>query len=439
MNIISMIKRLFHPLCILPGHQPNRLVPDRPKLMAARTTGLGRVFRQFVILFFIVVPASGIKADTPRLSFEEQTISAGSERLIAQVPKGYRLELLTNKLDRPRLMAFAENGDLVIGSKSGKVYRLSRPYTDPAVLVELDDYPHSVAFRGGEILIARNHGLYRAPYRPGQKQLAPISITLLAPLPGGSGHSSRTVGVGPDGRVYVSLGIQGNCSDQYLDDRYPFEDRRGGVYVLREAGGKSYLEPFGTGFRNPVGFSWHPQTGVMYASNNGPDHLGYEHPPEYFSRIAPGSFHGMPWYQFNGEKIIRDHCILSQPPRSMSDVVMPVATFPARNAPMAVVFVPQGAMDKSLEFGAIVALRGSWATKPTGGYLGSKATRCPPRIVIVRFHDGKAERVDDLVTGFQNENGDRWARPVGVAVGPDGVLYFTSDEGINGLFRLSRK
>ncbi|MEX2164562.1 MAG: hypothetical protein WD823_10000 [Sulfuricaulis sp.] len=57
----------------------------------------------------------------------------------------------------------------------------------------------------------------------------------------------------------------------------------------------------------------------------------------------------------------------------------------------------------------------------------------------MRFHDGKAERVDDLVTGFQNENGDRWARPVGVAVGPDGVLYFTSDEGINGLFRLSRK
>jgi glucose/arabinose dehydrogenase len=106
---------------------------------------------------------------------------------------------------------------------------------------------------------------------------------------------------------------------------------------------------------------------------------------------------------------------------------------------MAVVFVPQGAMDKSLEFGAIVALRGSWATKPTGGYLGSKATRRPPKIVIVRFHDGKAERVDDLVTGFQNENGDRWARPVGVAVSPDGALYFTSDEGINGLFRLSRK
>ncbi len=31
-----------------------------------------------------------------------------------------------------------------------------------------------------------------------------------------------------------------------------------------------------------------------------------------------------------------------------------------------------------------------------------------------------------------------WARPVGVAVGPDGALYFTSDSAINGLFRLRR-
>ena len=400
---------------------------------------MGHVFRLSVILCFVLLPASGIEADTSPLSYEEQTIRVGDERLIALVPKGYRLELLTDRLDRPRLMAFAENGDLVIGSQSGKVYRLSRPYTDPEVLVELEDYPHSVAFRRGEIFIARTHGLYRAPYQPGQKQLAPKSVTLLAGLPGGSGHSSRTVRVGPDDRVYVSLGIQGNCSDQYLDDRYPFDARRGGIYVLREVDGKINLEPFGTGLRNPVGFSWHPQTGVMYASNNGPDHLGYDQPPEYFSRIAAGSFHGMPWYQFSGDKLIRDHCILGVPPRSMSDVVLPVATFPARNAPMGVDFVPKGAMDKTFELSAIVALHGSWGTKPTGGYLGNKATRRPPKIVIVRFRDGKAQRVDDLVSGFQREDGNRWARPVGVAVGPDGALYFTSDEGINGLFRLSRK
>jgi glucose/arabinose dehydrogenase len=43
-----------------------------------------------------------------------------------------------------------------------------------------------------------------------------------------------------------------------------------------------------------------------------------------------------------------------------------------------------------------------------------------------------------LVTGFQLSNGDRWARPIGVAVGPDGALYFTSDSETHGLFRLKK-
>ncbi|MHB8763853.1 MAG: PQQ-dependent sugar dehydrogenase, partial [Deferrisomatales bacterium] len=96
-------------------------------------------------------------------------------------------------------------------------------------------------------------------------------------LPGGGGHSSRTVGVGPDGRIYLGLGISGNCSDQFLGDEYPFGDRRGGVLVLeeaREAGAAPRWQPFASGLRNPVGFDWQPGTGVLHATNNGPDHWG---------------------------------------------------------------------------------------------------------------------------------------------------------------------
>ncbi len=383
------------------------------------------------------VPAA--LAGTAPLVYEEQTVNlGGGQSATARVPKGYKLEFLT-ALDGPRLLTFAPNGDLFAGSKSGNVYRLPPPYTRPEVLVKLDDYPHSVAFRRDEILIARTSGLYRAPYQPGQKTVAPADVKLLAALPGGGGHNSRTVGVGPDGRVYASLGIQSNCSDQYIGAPYRFDDRRGGVLVLREEGGKAAWEPYGSGLRNPVGFAWHPKTKALYASNNGPDHLGFDQPPEYFSRIAAGSFHGMPWFQYDGKKLTRDNCVKSKPPRPMSDVVPPVATFPARNAPMGVAFVSAGTMDKSLEFDAVVALRGSWATKPGGGFLGPDATRRHPKVVVVRFKDGRAQRVDDLITGFQLPNGDRWARPVGVAVGPDGSLYFTSDSDTNGLFRLKRK
>jgi len=383
-----------------------------------------------LLLCFVFAPA---RANTDALAYEEQTLTLDGERQTARVPKGYRLELLS-RLDAPRMLTFAANGDLFIGSQSGKVYRLPPPYTKPEVLVQLNQYPHSVALRRNEILIAQTDGLYRAPYQPGQAKLSVDAVTLLAALPGGGGHNSRTVRVGPDGRVYVSLGIRGNCSDDYLGEKYAFEDQRGGVLVLREAGGKANWETFASGLRNPVGFDWQPQTGAMFASNNGPDHQGFNQPPEYFSRLTPGSFHGMPWFQFDGKQIRRDECISRAPPRPINEANAPVATFPARNAPMGVAFVPAGAMDERLALDAIVALRGSWGT-PLGGGASS---RRPPKLVAVRFQDTKAMRVDDLVTGFQLPNGERWARPVGVAIGPDGALYFSSDSDTNGLFRLRR-
>lgn len=394
----------------------------------------------------IVLVAIGLVAGTntsvassETLVYEDQTLQVAGQRQVLRIPRGYRVELLTERLDAPRFMTFASNGDLLIGSRSGKLYRLAPPYTAPEVLVTLDGYPHSVALRDGEIFIARTDGLYRAPYRPGQKSIKEKSVSLVASLPGGSGHSSRSVAVGPDRRIYVSLGIQGNCSDQYIGEGYDFDDWRGGIMVLREHGEKLKWEAFGTGLRNPVGFDWHPQTGVMYATNNGPDHWGFDQPPEYFSRILPGSFHGMPWFQYDGQRLQRDDCITSTAPRPRTDVAIPVASFPARIAPMGVSFVPKGALHKALEFDAIVALHGSWATQPSGSALGSKATRRPPKLVVVRFNDGNALRVDDLISGFQTPDGKRWARPTGVAIGPDGALYFSSDGDTNGLFRLRKK
>ncbi len=384
---------------------------------------------------FAALPAV---ADTQPLSYVEQPLDVGAAQVRVRIPQGFRLELLSDQLQAPRLLSFADNGDLFIGSRSGNVYRLPPPYTAPQSLVKLSNYPHSVALRANEILIAQTDGVYRAPYRAGQTRIDAAAVQRYAALPGGGGHNSRTIAIGPDGRVYASLGITGNCSDEYLAASYPFAARRGGVLVLDESGAQPVWNTFASGLRNPVGFAWHPQTAEMYASNNGPDHQGFEQPPEYFSRLLPGSFHGMPWFQFDGTRVQRDDCIKRAPPRPLEDVMPPVASFPARNAPMAVAFVPAGALSKALEFDAIVALRGSWGTQPSGSSSGDPASRRPPKLVVVRFDNGRAQRVDDLVTGFQLADGTRWARPVGVAIGPDGALYFTSDSEVQGLFRLSR-
>lgn len=402
---------------------------------------MGAGLRQLV---FALLPVAGllspnVEAGSRDLDYAEQVVQVGGTPERVRVPAGYRLEVLTEDLEGPRMLTFGPQQDLFIGSKSGRVYRLPPPYREVRTLVRLNDYPHSVAFRDGEILIAQSDGLYRAPYRPGQERINESDIKRIAELPAGGGHSSRTLRIGPDGRVYVSLGISGNCSDEYLDESYRFGERRGGIMVLDERGDRPGWQVFASGLRNPVGFDWHPETGALYASNNGPDHLGFEQPPEYFSRVDPGSFHGMPWFQFDGKEIIRDTCIKRRPPRPLADVTVPEATFPARNAPMAVAFVGPGVLDSDLEGDAIVALRGSWGTRPSGGFLGPKSTRRPPGIVAVRFSDDVAQRVDELVSGFQKPDGERWARPVGLAPGPDGALYFTSDGGTDALFRLRKK
>jgi len=206
--------------------------------------------------------------------------------------------------------------------------------------------------------------------------------------------------------------------------------------VLDETVSPPVWKTWASGLRNPVGFDWHPDTQVMYASNNGPDHHGYEQPPEYFSRLDKDSFHGMPWFQYNGAQLQRDECISGKPPGE--DITMPVATFPARNAPMDVHFLDQGHLGRLFHGDAVVALHGSWGTQPDGDSSGDPSSRRPPALALVRFEQGKAIRVDELVSGFQNVKGNRLARPMGLGTGPDGNLYITSDGGINGLFRLEK-
>lgn len=387
---------------------------------------------------WLLFPLLLLSVPVPALELYQQELRLNADTWRIGVPGGYRLELVTSGLEGPRLMTFLDNGDLLVGSRSGKVYRLAPPYSRPEVLLTLGNYPHSLAWRNGILYIAQTDGIYQVPYRPGQSRIERDDVTRLVPLPGGGGHSSRALGVGPDGRLYVALGLSGNCNNEYLDDSYAFDDRRGGVLVLNETGTTPRLEPYASGLRNPVGFDWHPVTGKLYAGNNGPDHHGFEQPPEYFSQLTAGSYHGMPWFQFDGGQLNRDHCIRQKPPRPQADVTLPVATFPARNAPMGVAFVPAGAMDPRFTGNAIVALHGSWATRPKGGMFGKKATRRPPALVMVQFDQGKATgSVSEILTGLQRPDGERLLRPAGVAIGPDGALYFTSDSSLQGLFRLA--
>lgn len=404
--------------------------------------------RVIQVLCFMLL--SALLFATPVMANELVTrrVIVGTDVVDVRIPYGFELEVLTTELDRPRII-HNHNGTLLIGSKSGSVYQLDKPYTEPFEVASLRDYPHSVVVHENYLYVAHTSGVIRTSWplsdRANEFPLSNKHFEKVVSVPGGGGHNSRTLKLGPDSKLYMSLGLTGNCSNEYLDESYPWNDQRGGMFVLepidenqRSVEATHQLVPYASGLRNPVGFDWHPSTGVMYASNNGPDHLGYEIPRESFAKITANSFHGMPWFQRDGDKLLRDPCIQSEPPRPSSDVAEPVATFPARIAPMDVGFAREGLEGwSSFQGDAIVALHGSWATSDGGG-RGDPSTRREPMIVRVEFNDEGVSTGDvhSLIEGFQLENGHRWARPMGIAFGNDGSLFFTSDGGTEGLYRL---
>ncbi|MYD75022.1 MAG: sugar dehydrogenase [Gammaproteobacteria bacterium] len=365
-------------------------------------------------------------------------IEIAGNRFSVSHPPGYAVEPVNLELRRPRMMHF-HGDELLVGSADDRIYRLFPPYDRAQTVARLPLYPHSMLVRGGEIIIARTHGVFRAPYSSDPNwRIDESHLKLLVPLQPSRSHSSRTIALGPDGRLYVSIGMPGNCGDYYLDESYPEDLRRGGIFVIDETSDPARLVPYVSGLRNPVGFDWHPKSDVLYISNNGPDHLGYDQPKEYFARGAERSFHGMPWYQYDGNRLFRDPCTEDfDPPRSVEDVSIPVAVFDARSAPLGMAFVTAPARASEYHGDAIVALHGSWATS-TGSHYGDAATRRHPKLVRVDFDDARAGEVVDLLTGFQLEDGERWARPAGVAIGGDGEIYFTSDDGYEGLYRLRK-
>jgi len=390
-----------------------------------------------VYLFFINIQIFAFE----KIEYTTQQFEIAQQSFKIKIPKNLKLEYVMS-LEQPRIISISKQGEMFIGSKSGYIYRLSTPYNKVVKLLKLSNYPHSIVVRDGFIYIAQTNGLYRAPYRLGQKSILIKDVIKYISLPGGFGHNSRTVRLGPDNNLYVSLGISGNCSNQFIGGDYAKSQQRGGILLLQNTSeNKLKWRAYATGLRNPVGFDWQPQTGLMYASNNGPDHWGFELPREYFTKVAADSFHGMPWYQVIDNKVVNDKCINSKPALAATNVTKPVLTFDARNAPMAVAFIrgdAPGKMLKKYNGDALVALRGSWAVPDSGKLKGSKAGRREPKLVLVRFENGKAQQVDDFLSGFQLSDGTRWARPIGVIAAPDGNIYFTSDDAINGLYRIKK-
>ncbi|MEK9152098.1 MAG: PQQ-dependent sugar dehydrogenase [Patescibacteria group bacterium] len=324
------------------------------------------------------------------------------------LPPGFHIEIFSKDIPDARVLAFDPDGNLWVSQIGlGKLTRLE---------IRAGKVVGSKIFTG----FKHPHGLAFDPKNPRMLYLAEenrISRTSIdgdpewqkvADLPGGGRHFSRTIGFGPDGRLYVAIG---STCDVCLER----DARNASIQVVED--GK--LKEFARGLRNAVFFAFHPATGKMWATEMGRDNIGDEQPPDEIDVIEAGKNYGWPNCYgrnihdaaFDKNVYIRNPCLEPFEIPSLIDI-------PAHSAPLGLAFAP-ASWPEEYRHDFFVAYHGSWNRSVPAGY---KVVR------MMLDAGGKPLGSEDFIGGWLTADGQALGRPVDIAFGPDGAMYISDDK-----------
>ena len=337
-----------------------------------------------------------------------------------RLPDGFSISTYATGIPTARFMRFTAKGDLLVSSPpQGKVFLLEADAdgdgTADGVGVLLSDLnrPHGIDLHDGWLYVAEGDAVARVRFDAETRQLGGGGERFIRGLPAGGNHWTRTVRVGPDGWIYVSIGS--SCNVCIEDD-----PRRAAIVRYRADG--SGEEIFASGLRNSVGFDWRPGTEDLYATDNGRDLLGDDFPPCELNRVVEGGFYGWPFA--NGDRVPDPSYGKGEEARIAASIP-PVHGFAAHTAPLGITFYDHGAFPERYRGAAFVALHGSWNRSSKIGY----------EVVALFFGDDGSVREESFASGFEIDE-KVYGRPVDVAVGPDGALY-VSDDFTGSIYRIA--
>ncbi len=277
-----------------------------------------------------------------------------------KLPEGFSISVFAKNLPGARVMEFDTFGNLWVSQTSqGKI--------------SLIEIKNGKVDHQEEVLknLRKPHGLAFSPdnktllYFAEEDKVSNISVysegkpVKLVDLPYGSDHFTRTIGFGPDKKLYVSTGSSCNvCNEK--------DPRRASIYSMNRDG--SDFKLYASGLRNSVFFTWQPKTGQMWATEMGRDYLGDNLPPDEINIIKEGKNYGWPICygqnihdsNFDKNQYIRDPCLDKEP--SHIDLQ-------AHSAPLGLAFVPEDSgWPKEYLGNLIVAYHGSWNRSVPTGY-----------------------------------------------------------------------
>jgi glucose/arabinose dehydrogenase len=375
----------------------------------------------------------------------------------ALVPRGWSMSVFA-RVPSARLMAWAPDGALLVSvPDQGSVVRLvpdGHGTAKPGPLLDGLNLPHGLAFDGSTLYVAQSDRVDTYTYADG-KATDPKPVVTDLPdaesveLGGKYAHALKSVALGTDGAVYVSVGSTGNISAEDLTADPPR------AVILRVPPGGGAAETFAVGVRNGTGLAVAPDGAVWTAVNNR-DNVQYpfdrpygdasgsskgkviegyvrDHPVEPLAKLTAGRNLGWPYC--NPDPDVKPGVQGSEQHRSAVPFTPDVETNPdgreldcatlppleqalgGHSAPLGLSFV-DGGLPGGYARGALVGVHGSWNASPPRA----------PEVSFFPWKDGELGAQQTLVGGFQAAGGSRWGRPVGAIMGPDKAVYISDDE-----------
>lgn len=378
--------------------------PARPisrSLQGAYLGGLGRVVGVVIAAVMLTACAS-------------TATGAVTDSQLAEIslPPGFEIDVYTDRVPGARSLERAENGVLFVSTRStGRVYavvdrngdfRPEEVYTIASGL----RMPNGIAYRDGSLWVAEVSRIWRYDNILEQLSDPPEPALVYDELPSDRSHGWKYMEFGPDGRLYVPVGMPCNVCDP--------DNEVYGTILAMEADG-SNVEIYAEGVRNTVGFDWHPETGDLWFTDNGRDWMGDNRPPDELNHAPESGLHfGFPY--LHGADI-QDPDYWSQRPSGL-EIRRPVQELGPHVAALGMLFYEGSQFPAEYRNQIFIAEHGSWNRSVPIGY----------RVTLVRFHGDGSTSYETFAEGWLRDNGRDWGRPVDVLEMPDGSLLVSDDQ-----------
>jgi glucose/arabinose dehydrogenase len=326
------------------------------------------------------------------------------------LPNGFSLTTFANVDGARSLSPVADLGVVFVGSRGRSLYAvIDQNHDGVAEDVRLlrDDLkvPNGVAWKDGYLYVAEQHRLIRFYVGDALPDIWPSEEILYEGFPDDRWHGWRYAAFGPDGALYVTIGVPCNiCMTNGHEGT-----------ILKFDPDSWQPQVFATGIRNSVGLAFHPTTGALYFTDNGADNMGDDLPPDELNRADKSGLNfGYPFY--GGGLARTDLSAHMMVPKNS----LPIHQFQAHVAPLGLHFYQDESFPEKYHGGLFVAQHGSWNRSEPVGY---KISFFPIN------KKGDVGKEDDFITGWLKPDGDILARPVDIKPWTDGRLLISDDYG----------